>query len=147
MAEKLSEIAAEKAARLFHELYEAYAPNFDYETREESAVPWSRVPENAYSEAKAIILAAITESREPQWISVDQIKHMVNRFLGWRLPENFNPDGGISFRRMRNEKSPWPANNEPTGTNLLDATQAEEMVRYMVDGLGAPPKGDSNAAK
>lgn len=23
----------------------------------------------------------------------DQIKHMVNRFLGWKLPENFNPDG------------------------------------------------------
>src|SRR6185503_19902010 len=72
MAEKLSEIAAEKAARLFHELYEAYAPNFDYETREESAVPWSRVPENAYSEAFSFIVAATTESREPQWISVDQ---------------------------------------------------------------------------
>jgi hypothetical protein len=29
----------------------------------------------------------------------DQIKHMVNRFLNWRLPESFSPDCGISFKR------------------------------------------------
>jgi hypothetical protein len=66
-----------------------------------------------------------------------QIKHMVNRFLGWRLPENFNPDGGISFKPMRNEGYVFAAKNEPVGTNLFDAMQAEEMVRYMVDGLPA----------
>ena len=66
----------------------------------------------------------------------DQIKHMVDRFLGWRLPENFNPDGGISFKKAINEDRPsWPQKNEPTGTNLFDATQAEAMVRHMVDGL------------
>ena len=27
----------------------------------------------------------------------EQIKHMVDRFLGWRLPEHFRPDAGISF--------------------------------------------------
>lgn len=27
-----------------------------------------------------------------------QIKHMVNRFLSWKLPDNFNPDAGISFK-------------------------------------------------
>src|SRR5579872_860838 len=37
-----------------------------------------------------------------------QIKYIVNRFLQWRLPEDFNPDGGISFKRMFNEKTPWP---------------------------------------
>ena len=26
-----------------------------------------------------------------------QIKHMVDRFLMWKLPEHFNPDDGISF--------------------------------------------------
>lgn len=67
----------------------------------------------------------------------DQIKHMVNRFLSWRLPENFNPDGGISFKRSFNEKTPWPMKNEPVGTNLLSATQAEAMVRHMAEGL--PP--------
>lgn len=65
----------------------------------------------------------------------DQIKHMVDRFLGWKLPENFNPDGGISFKTIRNEHTPYAAKNEPVGTNLLDAGQAEEMVRYIVEGM------------
>ena len=70
----------------------------------------------------------------------EQIKYMVNRFLGWRLPENFNPDGGISFKRIGNEHHPeWSYKNEPVGTNLLDAVQAEEMVRYIIDGMS----GDS----
>lgn len=62
----------------------------------------------------------------------EQIKHMVDRFLSWKLPENFNPDGGISVRRPNYPRHiPW----EPTGTNLLDATQAEAMVRHMIEGL------------
>ena len=65
----------------------------------------------------------------------DQIKHMVDRFLGWRLPENFNPDGGISFKKTFNENTPHPMKHEPVGTNLFDASQAEEMVRYMVEGI------------
>jgi hypothetical protein len=64
-----------------------------------------------------------------------QIKYMVERFLGWRLPENFNPDGGISFKKDFNENTPWPMKREPTGTNLFDATQAEEMIRYIVQGI------------
>ena len=64
-----------------------------------------------------------------------QIKYMVNRFLVWRLPENFNPDGGISFKPRFNEHTPYPMKNEPVGTNLFDATQTEEMIRYLVDGL------------
>ena len=65
----------------------------------------------------------------------EQIKHMVNRFLGWRLPENFHPDGGVSFKRTYNDGTPYQGRREPSGTNLLDATQAEAMVRHMVDGL------------
>lgn len=71
-------------------------------------------------------------------MSDEQIKHMVNRFLQWRLPENFNPDAGISFKRDFNENTPWPMKHEPVGTNLFDATQAEEMVRYMVAGMPTP---------
>lgn len=56
-----------------------------------------------------------------------QIKHMTEQFLRWKLPENFAPDGGISF-----EKTP---NHEPSGTNLFDYTQANAMVRHMLDGL------------
>ena len=64
----------------------------------------------------------------------EQIKHMVDRFLCWKLPSNFSPDGGIGFK----------AGFTPSGTNLFDATQAEAMVRYMVEGLGALTKPESN---
>lgn len=36
---------AEVLARRFHEAYERLAPDFGYETRPESAVPWEQVPE------------------------------------------------------------------------------------------------------
>jgi len=65
----------------------------------------------------------------------EQIKHMVNRFLMWRLPENFNPDGGISFKRVVNENTAYPRKSEPVGTNLFDYTQAKEMVSHMIDGM------------
>ena len=65
-----------------------------------------------------------------------QIKHMVERFLAWRLPEDFNPDGGVSFEKEFNKNSQFgPMKNEPTGTNLLDYTQATAMVRHILEGL------------
>lgn len=65
----------------------------------------------------------------------DQIKHMVDRFLNWKLPENFNPDGGISFVRYGNIGTEHQYKREPSGTNLIDAAQADAMVRHMIDGL------------
>ena len=59
---------------------------------------------------------------------------MVDRFLAWRLPENFTPDAGISYDTTRK--------HEPVGTNLLDASQAEQMVRYMVEGINSLPQVD-----
>ena len=35
----------ERVAQLFHETYERLAPDFGYETRGDSAVPWEQVPE------------------------------------------------------------------------------------------------------
>lgn len=64
-----------------------------------------------------------------------QIKHMVDRFLSWRLPENFNPDDGISFKKTYNDHLPTPTKHQPSGTNLFDANQAEAMVRFMVEGI------------
>lgn len=62
----------------------------------------------------------------------EQIKHMAERFLSWRLPENFNPDGGISAVRPNYAPNvAWVL----TGTNLFGADQAEAMVRHMVEGL------------
>jgi hypothetical protein len=39
------QLTAETVARGFHERYEELAPSFGSETREDSAVPWHRVPE------------------------------------------------------------------------------------------------------
>lgn len=61
------------------------------------------------------------------------VAHMVDRFLGWRLPEGFNPDNGIGFDKTDLHPQHWPI-----GTNLLDASQAEAMVRHLLDGLPAP---------
>ena len=66
----------------------------------------------------------------------EQIKYMVNRFLGWRLPEAFSPDAGISFKPTFNDHMPsGPQKHNPTGTNLFDVSQADAMVRYMIDGM------------
>lgn len=56
----------------------------------------------------------------------EQINDMVNRFLRWRLPEDFMPDGGISFKRLGDH---FPM---PTGTNILNYDQAKELVLFMV---------------
>lgn len=72
--------------------------------------------------------------------SEDQIKKMVDRFLTWRLPEDFSPDGGISFDPISGWLGPHPSKREPVGTNLLNAVQAEAMVRHMVENMaGAEP--------
>lgn len=64
-----------------------------------------------------------------------QIKHMVDRFLMWKLPEQFSPDDGISFDPISNRGTPYERRREPVGTNLFSADQATAMVRHMLDGL------------
>lgn len=65
-----------------------------------------------------------------------QIKHMVDRFLAWKLPETFSPDGGVSFKKTFNDHMPFgPMKHEPMGTNLLNADEADAMVRYMLEGI------------
>ena len=58
------------------------------------------------------------------------IDELVNRFLRWKLPKDFNPDGGISFKRIPDfpELNKWEY--EPVGTNLFSAEQAKEMFEY-----------------
>lgn len=65
-------------------------------------------------------------------LSREQIEKMVSRFLQWRLPMNFNPDCGISFSPIANLGTSHEYMRTPVGANLLDATQAEEMIRYVV---------------
>ena len=70
----------------------------------------------------------------------DQIELMAQRFLGWRLPEEFSPDAGITFTPEYNiewnaKQGRPPNRHEPVGTNLFTLAQAKEMVRHMVAGL------------
>ena len=73
----------------------------------------------------------LSESRSlPSTVTDD----MVTRFLGWKLPDNFAPDCGITFTPVRNEHMPWGGNkNEPTGTNLLTAEQARDMLEQVLN--------------
>lgn len=69
-----------------------------------------------------------------------QIKHMVDRFLWWKLPPDFSPDAGISFRPEFNveymaAQGKPPMRHEPVGTNLFSAAQADAMIRHMAEGL------------
>jgi hypothetical protein len=67
----------------------------------------------------------------------EQIKHMVDRFLMWHLPTDFNPDNGISFDKRLGISTDQV--RSPVGTNLLTAAQADEMVRHMLKGLPETP--------
>lgn len=68
----------------------------------------------------------------------EQIKHMTDRFLAWKLPEDFRPDGGVQFDADAAKKlDPRNLRYEPYGTNLLDARQAEAMIRHLIEGMPA----------
>lgn len=50
----------------------------------------------------------------------------VDRFLSWRLPKDFMPDCGISFKPI-DHPACWPS-----GTNLLHAGQARAMLEHVL---------------
>ncbi|MEQ1938589.1 hypothetical protein ABMA46_10065 [Mesorhizobium sp. CN5-321] len=62
-----------------------------------------------------------------------QIEHMVQQFLRWKLPDDFNPDGGIQFVKQTDYGHTF----EPVGTNLFDYKQAKALVLHMLEGLSA----------
>jgi hypothetical protein len=63
----------------------------------------------------------------------EQINEMANRFLSWRLPADFHPDAGISFKPTYKTFTGQEKPHEPTGTNLFTHTQAVAMIRHMLD--------------
>ena len=77
-------------------------------------------------------------------LACGSLDEAVNRFLGWRLPEDFCPDAGISFKPEYNveymaKQGLPPSRHEPTGTNLFNADQARQMIEYIL-GIPAAPK-------
>ena len=67
--------------------------------------------------------------------AVSDVRAVVDRFLGWKLPDDFAPDAGITFT-----PSTFP-HAWPIGTNLFTAAQAEQMFRYVL--AAAPSPGES----
>ena len=63
----------------------------------------------------------MNEHKPEPWEEI--LKTAVNRFLGWRLPADFSPDGGIGFQK---------GTVVPIGTHLFTAQQAEEMFKYVL---------------
>lgn len=59
------------------------------------------------------------------------IQRAVDRFLSWKLPLAFTPDCHITFDQDKALDGTWPS-----GTNLLHAGQAREMIEHL---LGVEP--------
>jgi hypothetical protein len=72
-----------------------------------------------------------------------QIEHMVQQFLRWKLPDDFNPDGGIQFVKQTDYGHTF----EPVGTNLFDYKQAKALVLHMLEGLSAIGAGGQAVAE
>jgi hypothetical protein len=71
------------------------------------------------------------------------VKAMVDRFLCWKLPQDFGPDCGISFDGRKDDE--WNKNKTwPVGTNLFTADQARQMVEHML-ASDKPAERDSDA--
>jgi hypothetical protein len=71
---------------------------------------------------------------QPAAQGVPDVKAMVDRFLAWPLPETVSSDMCVTMRDAL-----YINNRYRTGTNLLTATEAEEMFRYV---LAAAPDGE-----
>lgn len=59
-------MTAEALAKRFHETYERLAPDFGYETRLDSAVPWDDVPEQNRNLMVAVAATLLGEADEPR---------------------------------------------------------------------------------
>lgn len=67
------------------------------------------------------------------------IQALVNRFLGWKVPKDFAPDAGISYvPPAYATDAAGVVVHYPVGTNLLNAVQAEAMLKYVVLGIESP---------
>lgn len=69
----------------------------------------------------------------PAIVTLRDLDAMMNRFLSWKLPPDFAPDAGISFKQEDYDGAPWPASAWPTGTNLFTAAQAKAMFIYCLN--------------
>lgn len=105
-----------------------------------------RKPPGVGAWAETMPLYAYPQPANTAQVTDAQIEHMVQQFLRWKLPEDFNPDGGISFDPIMNLGTEHQSRREPIGTNLFDYRQAKAMVQHMLDGLAAIGAGGQAVA-
>jgi hypothetical protein len=75
---------SERVAQAFHEAYERLAPQFGYETRRESAVPWSEVPDANKRLMVAVsgeVLAALSGALQEQTRLADSAFGKAEQYL------------------------------------------------------------------
>ena len=97
---------------------------------------WKGLPECAVEAADALI-AAIERTAQPE-PKLEVTEEMVQRFLGWRLPDTFAPDCYISFDR-NGIKQMGNGTHWPVGTNLLNDLEARAMLEYVLGTDSAKP--------
>jgi hypothetical protein len=100
---------------------------------------WLSLWEDNFSRFAKCLTAALAAQPDA---GVD-ISAMVNRFLGWKLPKDFYPDAGISFKAVHEYDTPY----WPTGTNLFTADQAKAMFEYVLAGQTPHPEQDAKDAR
>lgn len=83
-------------------------------------------------------------SSAPPKLEVKDIDRMVDRFLGWELPEDFSPDGGISYTPLYLTTG---QRMKLVGTDLFTASQARRMVEYIVSAPESRPVEKPGAKK
>jgi len=130
----------EQLAQLFHETYEQLAPDYGYETRKESAVPWTEVPEPNKRLMCAVagkVLAAFASemSDAGKWVPPDYVVKPVSALgippmTAWNnavlhattghssTQASFSMDGGATWSAIYNEQH--------VAAMIADAVEAAE---------------------
>lgn len=75
----------------------------------------------------------VSQTKTAVFVSVES---MVDRFLSWKLPDDFYPDCYITFDRDKAASFP-NGNGWPIGTNLFTAEQVRKMLEHVI-GFNAP---------
>lgn len=81
------------------------------------------------------IEARVTGAQPAPSVPDDMVERAVTRFLSWKLPKDFHPDGGVVFIPTKGRWYDSP--HWPCGTNLFNAQQARDMLRHV---LAAAPE-------
>lgn len=88
-------------------------------------VEWTNGP---LPEGTALFANSGISIKDPEPLVKGVIDEAVTKFLGWVLPDGFNPDNGISFEKLSGHQV-----HTPVGTNLFTAEQAKLMFQHCVE--------------